>query len=61
MAALAVTALNPGKIKDMFLEHEANKAGIYTVKYYMRGKQWVFNIDDIMLTSSNLLMFAQIN
>lgn len=33
-------------IKDIFQQKEANKAGIYTVRFYVRGKPVYITIDD---------------
>ena len=42
----------PKFIKDVFLDQtEANKAGIYTVRLYIRGKPWLLNVDDRIMFS----------
>jgi len=36
-------------IKNLFVHDQKNFAGIYSIKYYIRGKPWVLTIDDEML------------
>lgn len=49
MASVASLAEFPAQIKDVFLTKTMNKAGIYAVKFYIRGKPWVVEVDDRML------------
>ena len=49
MASIASLAEFPSQIKDVFLTTKMNKAGIYAVKFYIRGKPWVVEVDDKML------------
>jgi hypothetical protein len=39
----------PDLLKDMFLTQEKNSAGIHGLKFFIRGKPWVVDIDDSML------------
>jgi len=40
-------------ITDMFIPKTKNEAGIYGVRFYIRGKPWVVHVDDFMLFTSN--------
>ena len=44
-----VASKRPDLIKKAFLEQEKNKAGIYTVKLYIRGRPTLISIDDKIL------------
>ena len=47
---MASIAEYPDLIKSAFLEDEAlNENGIYTIKFYIRGKPWLVTVDDIFL------------
>ena len=46
LATLSAAAVKPDLIKQAFVTREANAAGIYNVKLYIRGKPWVMTIDD---------------
>ena len=46
MSALAV---NPQRIKSLFVDQDKNEKGIYTLKLYIRGKPWLVQVDDVML------------
>jgi hypothetical protein len=49
MAAISALAEYPERIKDIFVTEEKNKAGIYAVKFYIRGKPWIVEVDDRLL------------
>jgi len=38
----------------MFLTKEKNAAGIHALRFYIRGKPWVFDIDDKMFFQEEL-------
>lgn len=40
----------PGLVQDIFLTKEKNNAGIYALRFYVRGKPWVVTVDDAVLT-----------
>ena len=46
---MASIAEFPDLIKDIFLTDNKNEAGISAVKFYIRGKPWVIEVDDILL------------
>ena len=46
---MSAVAVYPEKIKKLFVTDEANEAGQYTVKVYIRGKPWLVQVDDVML------------
>jgi len=49
-------------ITDMITPKIRNKAGIYGVKFYIRGKPWVVHVDDYMLFTNSVypnLYFAK--
>ena len=39
-------ALRPERLKDVFITQEANKAGVYTLRFYVRGIPWYITVDD---------------
>jgi len=47
---LAGVAEDPSLIKDMFLTDD-NAAGIYGIRFFIRGKPWVIDIDDTLVFS----------
>jgi hypothetical protein len=49
MASLAAVAEFPALIKNIFLTPYKNKASIYGVKLYIRGKPWVIAVDDYLM------------
>ena len=50
IAALSSLANYPEYIKDIFLEDEdLNINGIYTLKFFIRGKPWLVTVDDIFV------------
>ena len=49
MAAISALAEYPERIKDIFVTEEKNQAGIYAVKFYIRGKPWIVEVDDRLL------------
>lgn len=40
-------------INDMFITKTKNDAGIYAVRFYIRGKPWVVTVDDYFLFHDN--------
>jgi len=46
LATLAAIAENPQRIKDMFIDDEANDAGCYVIKFYVNGVQTAVMVDD---------------
>ena len=52
MAGLAGVAEFPDLIRNMFITKEKNTAGITQVRFFIRGKPWVFDIDDQFLIVS---------
>lgn len=51
IAALSGVGKELERIKDLFVTENANKAGIYQVKLFLRGKPWVITVDDLVLFS----------
>ena len=48
IASIIALGLRPDLVKDMFVQTEANRAGVYTLKLYVRGKPWLITLDDSM-------------
>jgi len=40
----------PNLVKSTFITQDTNNAGVYAVKFYVRGKPWVVTVDDYILT-----------
>ena len=51
----------PELIEDVFVNKEKNDAGIYKLRFFIRGKPWVVTIDDEMLFYGNTLNHANID
>lgn len=49
IAGMTSAATKPELLMEMFLTKEKNKAGIHGLKFHIRGKPWVVDIDDSML------------
>jgi len=51
LASLGAAAEFPELVYDMFDERtrEYNDAGVYGLRFYLRGKPWVLDIDDLFL------------
>ncbi len=49
ISAMAAVGEFPQIIKDAFLTQETNDAGIYGIRFFIRGKPWVVTIDDEFL------------
>ena len=47
------------KIKNIFLTHLDNAAGIYGLTFHIRGKPWAVDVDDKLFFSGEKLTFAQ--
>ena len=50
---------NPEFVKSVFILQEKNEAGIYTVKFYIRGRPVLFNIDDIVVFERDVLQISE--
>jgi len=52
---MSSVASRPNLIERLFVTPEANAAGIYTLKLYVRGKPWLVQVDDELpfMTESN--------
>jgi len=63
MAAISALAEDPERVRSMFLTQTKNEAGIHAVKFYIRGKPWIVEVDDKLLYSNKTkfakLKFAQ--
>ena len=65
MAALASFANTDGAtnvlIGDVLKQTEKNTAGLYAVRFFIRGKPWILTIDDFVSQNSadNSILFAQ--
>jgi hypothetical protein len=46
---MSAAAEHPQVIKNAFLTQKRNDAGIYAVRFFIRGKPWVVSVDDQML------------
>ena len=46
MAALGTIAEYSSLVHDMFTTDGRNAAGIYGVRFFIRGKPWVVDVDD---------------
>jgi hypothetical protein len=46
LASLSALAEFPNNIKNLFLTDSKNSAGIYAVRFFIRGKPWVITVDD---------------
>ena len=51
---MSAVAEFPGRIYDIFLTDEHNAAGIYGIRFFIRGKPWVVDIDDGTLWDSSV-------
>ena len=46
LAAMGTMAERPAMVEDAFITGEKNAAGIHGVRFYIRGKPWIIDIDD---------------
>ena len=51
-AAMSALAEFPTLVKGAFVNTQKNNEGIYTVRFYIRGKPWLVTVDDYMLYTS---------
>jgi len=59
MAAMSSVAPFPELINSVFLTKEKNDAGIHAVRFFIRGKPWVIDVDDRMFYDDyDKLIFA---
>jgi len=49
LASITALAEFPDILKENFLVETKNDAGVYGLKFYVRGKPWVVDIDDYLL------------
>ena len=52
-AAASVVALDPQRIKDIFVTDKLNKAGVYTVNMYMLGIPTTVTVDEFLPARKN--------
>lgn len=62
-AAMSALAEYPDLVKAAFVNSAKNDEGIYTVRFYIRGKPWHVTVDDYMLYKSadSKLTFGQLS
>lgn len=48
-ASLASIAEFPELVQNIFITPEKNDAGIYTFRFFIRGKPWIVTVDDYFL------------
>lgn len=59
MSSLSTIAEKPELVKSAILTSNKNTAGIYGIRFYIRGKPWVVSIDDnLLFNADNTLFFA---
>jgi len=58
MAAMQALSEWPDLVEDVFQVQTVNTAGIYAIKFYIRGKPWIVTVDDEMMFYINDLYFA---
>ena len=49
VAAMSTVAEFPTLIQDMFVTPQRNDAGIYVIRFFIRGKPWYVDVDDFLL------------
>ena len=54
-------ATHPLLILENFVTKTKNSAGIYTVKFYIRGKPWLITVDDDMAFRNDTLYFGKLD
>ena len=60
MSSLASVAEQPALLKSSILTQSKNSAGIYGVRFFIRGKPWVISVDsNLLFTSADKLYFAE--
>ena len=52
IAAMAAAAEFPALIQEAFVTQTDNHAGIYGIRFFIRGKPWVVDVDDYLLFNS---------
>eukprot|EP00356_Strombidium_inclinatum_P013993 CAMPEP_0170503266 /NCGR_PEP_ID=MMETSP0208-20121228/44181_1 /TAXON_ID=197538 /ORGANISM="Strombidium inclinatum, Strain S3" /LENGTH=136 /DNA_ID=CAMNT_0010782827 /DNA_START=217 /DNA_END=624 /DNA_ORIENTATION=+ len=61
---MGILSERPDLVKNMFLIQTDNEAGIYALRFFIRGKPWIVTIDDIIPLSgpeaSPTLLFARL-
>ena len=53
MAAMGAMAEYPDVAKKTFETQTINSAGIYAIRFYIRGKPWLVTIDDSLYADSD--------
>ena len=46
ISAMTSMSLNPERVKDMFITNQTNQAGIYTLRFFVRGIPSYITVDD---------------
>lgn len=52
-AAFGAIAEFPDVVKNVFLTQEKNDAGVYAIRFYIRGKPWIVTVDDVFVFKTN--------
>ena len=62
-AAMSALAEFPTLVQGAFVNTQKNNEGIYTARFYIRGKPWLVTVDDYMLYTSadSQLTFGQLS
>jgi len=59
MSSLSSVAEQPDYVKNAILTQYKNTAGIYAIRFYIRGKPWVVSLDDkLLFQADNSLYFG---
>ena len=61
VASINAISIDPQLVLNNFLTKVKNDAGIYTVKFHIRGKPWLITIDDDMAFYDDKLYFGKID
>ena len=59
ISSINLVSTRPQLIKNIFVEQKENKAGIYTLKLYVRGRPVMITIDDEFHFNKNVIQFGK--
>jgi len=57
----AVAYSKPAVLRRLILTPEINEAGIYGFEFYIRGKPWVVDIDNMFMFDGQDLKYAKVH
>jgi hypothetical protein len=60
MASMSALSEFPELVQQVFVTKNVNSAGIYAIRFFIRGKPWIITVDDEFAFKNDELEFSDI-